>query len=260
MSMVLPALAQGAAKVGQGATKIGRQTIKAGSQSSSRLTRFRQATNQAKKNREAVSKISPPSQNEIARRSNLQSNQLQSRMNSPAPSTKNPTPNEEQTETEENQSQEEENEDDEEQEEAQKTSFQSMMQMIKIQGALSEAMGIKQQQVSATGTSKAELKIKHKATDMAVNTICSFDPTFCILRLLWMNIKMIYGSWIKKGKDAIIPPLSWDPIPMPVDKSAILLQGLVIVADIAVIAIILMIIGFFLIIIKQIMDVVNAVK
>lgn len=51
----------------------------------------------------------------------------------------------------------------------------------------------------------------------------------------FFNVQMIYGGWIAKGKSPIIPPLKWDPIPMPVDKSGIILQGLVIMANLMVI-------------------------
>ncbi|MFA4845054.1 MAG: pre-toxin TG domain-containing protein [Patescibacteria group bacterium] len=49
----------------------------------------------------------------------------------------------------------------------------------------------------------------------------------------WLNVEMIYGTHIAKGKSKLISPLSWDPIPMPVDPNGFWLQGLVVTADIA---------------------------
>lgn len=49
----------------------------------------------------------------------------------------------------------------------------------------------------------------------------------------WLNLEMIYGTHIAKRKSKFISPLSWDPIPMPVDPNGLLLQGFVIAADIA---------------------------
>ncbi len=47
----------------------------------------------------------------------------------------------------------------------------------------------------------------------------------------WENLQMIYGRWIMKGKHKIVPPLSWDPIPMPFDGQALVLQMVVILKD-----------------------------
>lgn len=48
------------------------------------------------------------------------------------------------------------------------------------------------------------------------------------LTLFYFNLEMIYGRWIKKGKDPYIAPISYDPVPMPMDEEARLLQwGLV---------------------------------
>lgn len=49
----------------------------------------------------------------------------------------------------------------------------------------------------------------------------------------WLNLEMIYGRYFMKGKSKYVGPLSWDPIPMPVDKNAIILAGFVVAADIA---------------------------
>ena len=59
----------------------------------------------------------------------------------------------------------------------------------------------------------------------------------------WLNLEMIYGRYFAKGKSRFISPLSWDPIPMPVDKNALILSGFVVMADIAVV-IALLVMGF----------------
>jgi hypothetical protein len=56
-----------------------------------------------------------------------------------------------------------------------------------------------------------------------------------IIRLLtlgWLNVEMIYGRWIAKGKSKAIPPVAWAPIPMPLDTEAKFLQVGIIMADI----------------------------
>ncbi|MBI4592323.1 hypothetical protein HY733_02660 [Candidatus Uhrbacteria bacterium] len=50
----------------------------------------------------------------------------------------------------------------------------------------------------------------------------------------WLNLEMIYGKHFAKGKSRLVGPISWDPIPMPVDKEAIILQGIIVAADIAI--------------------------
>lgn len=49
----------------------------------------------------------------------------------------------------------------------------------------------------------------------------------------WLNLEMIYGRYFMKGKSKYVGPISWAPIPMPVDKNAIILSGFVVAADIA---------------------------
>ena len=51
----------------------------------------------------------------------------------------------------------------------------------------------------------------------------------------WLNTEMIYGSYFMKGKSKIIAPLSWEPIPMPIDKKGHILIAFVVAADIALV-------------------------
>ena len=58
------------------------------------------------------------------------------------------------------------------------------------------------------------------------------DIILYLFTLGWLNLEMIYGKYFAKGKSRYVGPLSWDPIPMPVDKDALILSGFVVAADI----------------------------
>lgn len=73
-----------------------------------------------------------------------------------------------------------------------------------------------------------------------------------MITLGWLNVQMIYGSWIAKGKSSFIAPLSWDPIPMPIDKKGIILQGLVIMADLIFITMLVLFISIGILILLAI--------
>ncbi|MBI4256734.1 hypothetical protein HY626_01600 [Candidatus Uhrbacteria bacterium] len=72
------------------------------------------------------------------------------------------------------------------------------------------------------------------------------DIFIYLFTLGWLNLEMIYGKYFAKGKSKFIGPISWDPIPMPLDKDAIILSGFVVAADIAlcVVGVILAFTGF----------------
>lgn len=59
------------------------------------------------------------------------------------------------------------------------------------------------------------------------------DIFIYLFSLSWLNLEMIYGTHFTKGKSKFISPLSWDPIPMPIDPHAFWLQGIIVAADIA---------------------------
>lgn len=59
------------------------------------------------------------------------------------------------------------------------------------------------------------------------------DLFIYMFTLGWLNLEMIYGKYFAKGKSRYIGPISWDPIPMAVDKEALILQGFVVAADLA---------------------------
>lgn len=75
----------------------------------------------------------------------------------------------------------------------------------------------------------------HVASALELSTAGTAFVVTWIARLItlgWLNVEMIYGRWIAKGKDKFIAPIAWDPIPMPIDKQATILQVIVILADI----------------------------
>jgi hypothetical protein len=59
------------------------------------------------------------------------------------------------------------------------------------------------------------------------------DVGLYFFTLSWLNLEMIYGKHFAKGKSRFISPISWEPIPMPVDKDAIILQGFIVAVDLA---------------------------
>lgn len=66
----------------------------------------------------------------------------------------------------------------------------------------------------------------------------------CILYMFtfgWLNLEMIYGKYFAKGKSRFVGPISWAPIPMPVDKDALILSGFIVAADIALAIAVLMV-------------------
>lgn len=63
------------------------------------------------------------------------------------------------------------------------------------------------------------------------------DFIFYIFTFGWLNLEMIYGRHFRKGKDLLISPISWDPIPVPVDPEAVILQGFLVMADLALLVV-----------------------
>ena len=60
-----------------------------------------------------------------------------------------------------------------------------------------------------------------------------------LLTLGHSNVEMVYGTWIKKGKDKVIGGVSWFPIPLFfIDKNAYGVQGLIIMQDLIVIVLV----------------------
>ncbi|GEM_PF-3027787 len=52
-------------------------------------------------------------------------------------------------------------------------------------------------------------QVSQQAVSMALQKVClAFPPLF----LIWFNVKMVYGSWIKKGKALMIGPFTWNDV------------------------------------------------
>ncbi|OGL98235.1 hypothetical protein A2318_01335 [Candidatus Uhrbacteria bacterium RIFOXYB2_FULL_45_11] len=272
--MALQAVAQGAVKMGQGAAKLTQGVAKAGGQmiKSAGSTTSQETRSIAERksvfaqnripgmNRESNidqimrtgSSQTPraPMQSPLQRQSTLRTNQLQAQnpLRQPAQAAR----------AQEN---EDEDQEEEEQEEQRRVSFQSFMQLVRIKGALIDAADLPQndnaraQQADATRAAQdAAKQAAKKMVPKAANAGANFISTALdlgtggaglvvtifihLLSLGWLNVEMVYGTWLKKGKDPVIGRLSWDPIPMPIDKNGIILQGMVIMADLIVITIV----------------------
>jgi hypothetical protein len=188
-----------------------------------------------------------PMQSPLQRQSTLRTNQLQAQnpLRQPVQATH---------------AQEIEDGEEEEEEQQRQVSFQSFMQLIRIKGAITDAAEISQKDddvakqttvnISQDATRQAAKKMVPKAANAGANFLSTVLDLgtgggallvtifIHLLSLGWLNVEMVYGTWIKKGKDPIVGKLSWDPIPMPVDKNGIMLQGLVIMADLIVLTVI----------------------
>lgn len=72
------------------------------------------------------------------------------------------------------------------------------------------------------------------ALDISSSGVSFFIDIFIYMFTLgWLNLEMIYGKYFAKGKSRYVGAISWDPIPMAIDKEAIILQGFVVAADLA---------------------------
>jgi len=73
-----------------------------------------------------------------------------------------------------------------------------------------------------------------------IGLIATFIPR--LISLGWLNIEMIYGTWIKKGKHPIIPAISWKPLKIPIDKKARFLQLIIIMTDILLLFVVFLVV------------------
>lgn len=175
-----------------------------------------------------------PSQRKATQQTTIQTNQLQARFKRSAP---------QQEDLDEHLLEEE-------REEQEQVSIQEILQRARMQDMREEEEEQIKTAVSSHTQDAAHKAIKQNiprgaaylgngianALDLGTGgTSLIIDVFIYLITLGYFNVQMIYGSWIAKGESNIIPPLKWDPIPMPIDKDGIILQGLVIMADIVVV-------------------------
>lgn len=210
----------------------------------------------------------PALPSDAARRSMLQSNMLRARQNPMRP----PTPSNVRQEEDEGEQEEEQ------QGEKTKNNFRSFMQM---EGIISQNLGIKATEESAEEKAKkeAERAALKAAKAMApkgisfatsiisdaigvgtggVGYLVTIFPKLAVLGI-W-NVQMIYGSWLRKGKDEFVPPLTWDPIKIPIDKNSLLFQAAVIMMDLMVFALGIAMMGLIATVIYLLFNPCEAVK
>jgi hypothetical protein len=102
----------------------------------------------------------------------------------------------------------------------------------------------------------------HIATALELSTAgTAFIITWLIrfMSLGWLNVEMIYGRWIAKGKSKAIPPLSWAPIPMPIDKDAKILQVIIIMADVFCIVMVLLVFTLPILVLTALFDSISSI-
>jgi len=58
-----------------------------------------------------------------------------------------------------------------------------------------------------------------------------------VFTFMWLNLELFYGLKMRKGKDPFVSPISWDPIPMPIDPHAVILMGAIVAADVTIITV-----------------------
>lgn len=144
---------------------------------------------------------------------------------------------------------EEEDEMREEQDEAQRQAILMMQQQQSMVAKQREATQSAIQQETRASTKKAAKQVAQKTVTRGVRWILEgimgaidigsagvgiiVTILFQLIDLAWMNVEMVYGSYIAKGKSKFIMPLDWTPLPIPLP--AIWLHILVIFVDVLVV-------------------------
>jgi len=115
-------------------------------------------------------------------------------------------------------------------------------QQLAQQKSQKEQKAIEEQRAEVKQTMKAGFRrgiiyivdLVAAALDLSSGFISFLVDMFVYMFSLgWLNLEMFYGKWIAKGKSRYISPISWAPFKMPVDKDAFMLQGLILMADLA---------------------------
>ncbi len=72
------------------------------------------------------------------------------------------------------------------------------------------------------------------AFDVGTSGITTIVNIFVhIINFSWLNVEMVYGSYMAKGESKVISPLTWDPLPVPL--SPVILHVLLVAADLLLI-------------------------
>jgi hypothetical protein len=131
------------------------------------------------------------------------------------------------------------------------------MKRFRIREQVKEEQSEKSDALIDAAKKKAKATIR-RGVIWAVNTIASAIDLgslgislFITLNLYmitfgYLNIELFYGLKFRKGQDKIIPAISWEPIPMPIDPHRTILMGLIVSADIMILlfALVLFFMGF----------------
>lgn len=92
--------------------------------------------------------------------------------------------------------------------------------------------------------------------DMGTWVTTIIDAFYYVAIFGWMNVQMIYGSYMAKGKSFIVDPLDWEPLPLKGVISPILLHIALIAADILIILAFSAFFGFAFLIITVIAQII----
>lgn len=112
---------------------------------------------------------------------------------------------------------------------------QQQMQIVQMQQEEQQAEHTRQEGIKKKRVAKSVLRRGLMFVLSALSApVILLDVIVWTFTLGWLNLEMIYGKYFTKGKSRFVDPISWDPIPVAVDKEAIILQGFVVAADIAI--------------------------
>ncbi len=216
------ATSRGAARAGQRASTMGRRAIRSGNQArrsaSQMRSQFQQARRQAQQMQNTMDQLPDGQQNSFQDRDELDEEQDEEQNEetmSPYAQFRSAT--------------------------AMMRQAQAAQSMMSMQGVTPQASmpGIQGMNPSmganpmASVAKSASKKMIQKSLVYIANSFASalelatggigmiFTFFIRFLTLGWYNVQMMLGGWLLKGKSDIIPPLDWDPIPMPFPKKTI---------------------------------------
>lgn len=257
--MAVAAVAQGAAKIGRGTVKAGAAVARVGARTASSAGKASQAkrTEEFRKSNKLARSMqrgqqSNPNQNRQARNApamrSVRPNPMPNIPNIPSPTgTGAPTDQANpQKQTAANDNVESENTE-EESAAAQNININQVIQQARIQGALAESMGVKRQAWGDQPQAKAEADAAKELAKKAVPRGAAFmgNGIANVLDLSTGGLAIIIDIFIYMfslgylNYEMFTGKLSWDPLPMPIDKDADLLKGIIVITDILVVIVLL---------------------